>query len=157
MSLLLVLLKEQPVGRQERKITHCALQTVLLAFVIVESRLLGLVESPVVLGTSKVLSVLLVVLPEGFPGALEHLKALAAVDETVTCDQVWTMVTNQIVVSKVSLRGELERARQTALVSMRFQLVSSHLACRHHLDSTNYQWGSGLISVKTLALQKISR
>ena len=73
MSLLLVLLKEQPVGWEERKITHFALKTVLLAFVIVESRVLGSVEGSVVLGTSKVLAVLLVVLPEASraPSGLE--------------------------------------------------------------------------------------
>ena len=123
-----MLFKEQPISRKERKLTQFALQAVLLSDVVIESRLLGFIEYSVVLGTGKVLAVLLMILPDGLLRALEHLKAHAAVVEAVALDQVRTVVTDQVVVGKVKRASELELASETTLLIMRSDLVMSHLA-----------------------------
>ena len=132
-------LKEQPVNREERKVTPFALEAVLLAYVVLESRVLGCVESSVILGAGEMFPVLLVVLRLVLLGGLEHLEALAAEEEAVTLDQVWTVVAHQVVVGEVKRRCEFEFAGKTALLSVRFQHVARHLARQQHLDSTNYQ------------------
>ena len=100
----------------------------LLADVVIVGRLLGCVECSLVLGADKVLAMLLVSLPLVLLRAFEHLKTFTAVEETVPLDQVWTVMPNQVVMGKVKVRGEFELASQTALFSVRFQLVASHPA-----------------------------
>ena len=121
-------LKEQPISREKRKFTLIALETVLLVYVVLKSGVLGSVEGSVVLGADEVLPVLLMILRLVLLGGLEHLEALAAEEEAITLDQVWTVVTHQIVVGKVKRRSEFEFARKTTLLSVRFQHVACHLA-----------------------------
>ena len=100
----------------------------LLADVVIVSRLLGCVECSLVLGADKVLAMLLMSLPLVLLGAFEHLETLAAVEEAVPLDQVRTVMANQVVMGKVKVRGEFELASQTALFSVGFQLVAGHPA-----------------------------